>query len=84
MYIYNFNKISGRAGNDECCELLLDFTADVNSKSFVSKEVLAKGSLTGNWYFTPLDAAIETSQIAVVKLLLKKKANLIGPKDEFE
>lgn len=34
-----------RAGNDECCELLLDFAADVNSKSLVSKEVLAKGSL---------------------------------------
>ncbi|CAK9025984.1 unnamed protein product [Durusdinium trenchii] len=71
--------VAARVGNEKCCELLLDFAADINEKSEV--EVPEKSCLKGAWFFTPLDAAIEMSQIAVVKLLLKKKADLIIRKD---
>ena len=70
--------VAARVGNEKCCELLLDFKANINEKSFV--EIPEQGALKGRWYFTPLDAAIETSQISVVKLLLKRKADLIDLK----
>lgn len=70
--------VAARVGNEKCCELLLDFAANINEQSHV--EIPAQSDLKGRWYFTPLDATIETSQIAVVKLLLKRKADLIDPK----
>ncbi|CAJ1440368.1 unnamed protein product [Effrenium voratum] len=73
--------VAARAGNEKCCELLLQFSADMKGKCHVKITEQEGYILKGDWYFTPLDTAIEMSQISVVKLLLQKKADLISGKD---
>ncbi|CAE7246352.1 unnamed protein product [Symbiodinium pilosum] len=74
--------VAARAGNEKCCQLLLQAAADMNGRCQVKITECQGRILHGDWYFTPLDTAIEMSQIAVVKLLLAQKADLIRSKQE--
>lgn len=80
--LYTPLHVAARAGNEKCCQLLLQAAADMNGRCQVKITECTGRILHGDWYFTPLDTAIEMSQTAVVKLLLAQKADLIKNKQD--